>query len=245
MYQEDDEALIGRIRSYNWQKRKQTHSGGTGYWLGEDGEIIEASVINEADTARAYPLATQEQIRESEQLLGFSLPPLLCSLYLQVGNGGFGPGYGIIGAVGGYSLEDGFGKDIAHGYLDRIQGHSIIHLDDYEMRTWTQRYRELEKLPSDEVVGWDYKPLELSRYKIKPEREQQYLYEIPQTVWPCGLLPLCYWGCGICSYIDASTEYIFQGTASSRRQHYLLVYSSASLKEWLERWMAGESLQLL
>jgi hypothetical protein len=31
-----------------------------------------------------------------ESELGFSLPPLLRTLYIEVGNGGFGPGYGLI-----------------------------------------------------------------------------------------------------------------------------------------------------
>jgi len=38
-----------------------------------------------------YPPATEEQLRASEQALGFLLPPLLRTLYAQVANGGFGP----------------------------------------------------------------------------------------------------------------------------------------------------------
>src|SRR5207253_5237760 len=43
-----------------------------------------------------------------EQLLGFSLPPLLRALYANIANGGFGPGGGLKGVVGGYgSVESG------------------------------------------------------------------------------------------------------------------------------------------
>jgi len=43
------------------------------------------------------PLATLAEIDAAEQALGFAIPPLLRRLYLEVGNGGFGPGYGLDG----------------------------------------------------------------------------------------------------------------------------------------------------
>lgn len=53
-----------------------------------------------------YLPATQEQVVKAERLLGFELPELLRQLYLQVGNGGFGPGYGLISLPGG-ATDDG------------------------------------------------------------------------------------------------------------------------------------------
>jgi hypothetical protein len=35
--------------------------------------------------------------------MGFALPPLLRRLYLEVGNGGFGPGFGLYGVTGGFA----------------------------------------------------------------------------------------------------------------------------------------------
>jgi len=52
---------------------------------------------------RIYPKATSEQIAAIEKELGFSLPPLLKRILAEIGNGGFGPGYGLIGVEGGYS----------------------------------------------------------------------------------------------------------------------------------------------
>ena len=49
-----------------------------------------------------YPPATEEQLRITEECLGFALPPLLHALYTNVANGGFGPGLGLYGAYGGY-----------------------------------------------------------------------------------------------------------------------------------------------
>lgn len=56
----------------------------------------------------AFPPATPEQLRETEDFLGFPLPLLLRVLYTQLANGGFGPGAGIRGTVGGYGNPSTF-----------------------------------------------------------------------------------------------------------------------------------------
>ncbi len=53
-------------------------------------------------TRFAYPPATPAQLQTTEEQLGMRLPPILASLYTEVANGGFGPGCGIRGAMGGY-----------------------------------------------------------------------------------------------------------------------------------------------
>jgi SMI1 / KNR4 family (SUKH-1) len=53
------------------------------------------------------PVATPEQVRKAELALGFDLPRLLKSCYLEIANGGFGPGYGVIGLEGGYASDFG------------------------------------------------------------------------------------------------------------------------------------------
>ncbi len=193
----------------------------------------------------AFPPATEEQLQETEALLGFALPPLLRLLYTGIANGGFGPGYGIIGALEGFPLEGGMGEDIAHCYLLAIQGCTLIHLEDFEMFSWAQRDHQLKQLPSEQVLDWVKQPLPLHdpSGQESPEWEQRNLYEFPHGVWPERLLPLCDWGCGIGSFIDARTERIFQVYASDRGWHYILEYRAASLEEWLERWLSGEMLQ--
>jgi hypothetical protein len=54
----------------------------------------------------ALPLKKSEA-EASEQALGFSVPPLLTQLYEKVGNGGFGPGYGLMGLVSGATDDQG------------------------------------------------------------------------------------------------------------------------------------------
>ena len=41
------------------------------------------------------PPVAKEELAHAEAQLGFELPPFLRRLYLEVGNGGFGPGYGL------------------------------------------------------------------------------------------------------------------------------------------------------
>ncbi|QDV48207.1 SMI1/KNR4 family protein [Gimesia fumaroli] len=50
---------------------------------------------------------SKNAINETEHKLGFSIPNLLKQCYLRVGNGGFGPGYGVIGLEGGYASDYG------------------------------------------------------------------------------------------------------------------------------------------
>lgn len=44
---------------------------------------------------------TPDGVIASEAALGFDLPPLLKVLYGEIGNGGFGPGYGMLGLLNG------------------------------------------------------------------------------------------------------------------------------------------------
>jgi hypothetical protein len=52
-------------------------------------------------------VASEDSVRLAEASLGFAFPELLKSIYLNVANGGFGPGYGIIGVAGGHRSDLG------------------------------------------------------------------------------------------------------------------------------------------
>jgi hypothetical protein len=66
---------------------------------------------------RRYSPATPAQLDESERRLGFRLPLAVRQLYGLVANGGFGPGYGILGLVGG--AVDEFDETAVDSYLAR------------------------------------------------------------------------------------------------------------------------------
>jgi hypothetical protein len=55
----------------------------------------------------SFPAASQSDIEKAEMALGFKIPELLAKCYVDIGNGGFGPGYGLIGVAGG--AESDFG----------------------------------------------------------------------------------------------------------------------------------------
>jgi SMI1 / KNR4 family (SUKH-1) len=50
-----------------------------------------------------FPPASEATLADAERRLGFALPSSLAAVYVHVGNGGFGPGYGLIGLPGGYT----------------------------------------------------------------------------------------------------------------------------------------------
>ncbi|MFO0715178.1 MAG: SMI1/KNR4 family protein [Sandaracinus sp.] len=57
--------------------------------------------------ATASPPASAAEISEAERRLGVPIPEILARLYREVGNGGFGPGYGLSGLITGYFVTHG------------------------------------------------------------------------------------------------------------------------------------------
>jgi hypothetical protein len=55
------------------------------------------------------PPANPECIARAEAVIGHRLPPLLVRLYSEVGNGGFGPDYGLLGIGDGTGADGGDG----------------------------------------------------------------------------------------------------------------------------------------
>jgi hypothetical protein len=63
----------------------------------------------QAATAEWAPPAALEAVEEAELIIRHPIPPLLRRLYLEVANGGFGPGFGVMGVRGsapGANFED-------------------------------------------------------------------------------------------------------------------------------------------
>src|SRR4051812_39372369 len=68
----------------------------------------------DSDAHQPSPIVSEDAWRETEAAIGFCLPPLLFTLFRNVGNGGFGPGYGLRGALGG--ARDDNGWDLVNYY---------------------------------------------------------------------------------------------------------------------------------
>lgn len=78
-----------------------------------------------------YAPATEEQLLATEEALGFPLPSMLRMLYGCVANGGFGPGFGILGAIGGFS-STGLGGNIVEAYRIFTDGVPLIDYYQYK-----------------------------------------------------------------------------------------------------------------
>lgn len=101
------------------------------YARGSD-EYAEASAAGLVDRLPALTVASEEAVEEVEGMLGCRLPEPLRRLYLEVGNGGFGPGYGILGVRGGH--------------------------EDFDQRTASDLYRDAR---SGSLEGWESLPVGL------------------------------------------------------------------------------------
>jgi hypothetical protein len=148
------------------------------------------SACGSQTTAR---VATEEQLRLSEEVMGFSYPPLLRTLYLQVANGGFGPAYGLFGAFCGFR-DTIRGKETGEDFLQNsvIQPSFLCKEDFIDV----EQYEEQNGDPK--MIGCD------------------------PTVWSKYFMYLCDWGCGRSSYLHAHNgrvyyeveDYVFRQTES-------------------------------
>jgi hypothetical protein len=75
-------------------------------------EHLEARRQGLVDLLPPLVAAHPDDIAEAEATIGFQIPALLQRLYLEVGNGGFGPGYGILGLRDGHQDQGGTAVDL-------------------------------------------------------------------------------------------------------------------------------------
>jgi hypothetical protein len=86
-----------------------------------------ASHVDARTTQRlqVYAPASDAALAKAERALGFALPPLLRALYSEIANGGFGPGYGLVGVEGGYTddgktIVDLYNEIRSYGWPERL-----------------------------------------------------------------------------------------------------------------------------
>jgi hypothetical protein len=73
------------------------------------------------------PAVSDADLANAESRLGFRIPALLRLVYSSIGNGGFGPGYGLIGLTGGYPDDQG------HSAVDLYE---LFRRSDPENAAW-------------------------------------------------------------------------------------------------------------
>mgnify|MGYP001181036098 CR=1 FL=1 len=169
----------------------------------------------------AFPPATEEQLAQSEEILEFPLPPALRALYASVANGGFGPGYGIIGAVDGFGPGDGV-YDIVQGFYLFCDESRQVPLETYAESPGSQHFI----LPND---CW-------------PDRV------LPLCSWGCAMYDFIDADTGrICQREITDPDYPVWDDGTGRdyppwqdpRRRLIITRTEMTLEDWLTRWLDG------
>lgn len=97
--------------------------------------------------------ASPSAVAEIEAIVGTALPQLLRRLYLEIGNGGFGPGYGVLGLAGGHT--DDLGRTLTDICKSRKFPDGLLPLCH-----WGCAIYSLVDPRSGEVWGFDPNPVD-------------------------------------------------------------------------------------
>jgi hypothetical protein len=103
-----------------------------------------------------FPPVSAAQVRDAEAALGFPLPALLRDIYVNVGNGGFGPGCGLFGLQGG-DRRRWNAVDLYHSFRHRHTSHERCGEKLLPICTWGCGYFSCIDcaLPSAPVLAFD------------------------------------------------------------------------------------------
>jgi len=132
-------------------------------------DLIQRLQERNADRARAtdggihprkpIPPVAQKQLKVAERAISFKLPELCRAIYLKVGNGGFGPEYGIVGTKGGAKLDECTLETCYQNMLKLEKENSVwrwperlLPLANYGCGMWSCVDCEYAKLP---MILWD------------------------------------------------------------------------------------------
>jgi hypothetical protein len=187
------------------------------HWYGAELHGPWSQHIQDADPRRSafiYPPATEEQLHASEATLGFSLPPLLRALYATLANGGFGPGTGIRGALGGYGAP-----------VDE-PAYTILGYDAFHR---TQQ-RPISLTDAGDAIQWQHDAI------------GDFLL-LPDAVWPAQTLALCDLGCCQTACLDCQSGQLYCSAPGEHDDSYLLWKLAPSLESWLVQWLAAEPVR--
>jgi len=83
-------------------------------WRAQNPNTIHDMAMGLSPTPTINPCIGEDEIVEAEKALCFKLPQLLKDILMQIGNGGFGPGYGL------YQLQT-----MVHIYLEYINNNRM------------------------------------------------------------------------------------------------------------------------
>ncbi len=200
-------------RNGTWHEPDKHVFGYRGY-VDEHGELQVRAITHDPRTGFEFPPATKEQLQDTEKALGFPLPPMLRALYTYVANGGFGPAYGITGAIGGYfDGDDGHYATLGMNIIPDTDTGPILPAEPIDLTEYERRHGD---------------PLTI---------------DLPPNIWPDHFLQICYVGCGIDVYLDGVSGRVYRvesGYEEAEGFTLFLLRLDNSLENWLESWLMGD-----
>lgn len=137
------------------------------------------------DPLPSTPPATEEAVARAEDLLKAPIPDLLRRLFLRVANGGFGPGYGVLGLEGGF--PDDLKRTAVDILLERDRGlWPGMPAGLLPVCHWGCAIYSFVDCRSGRMVGWDPNPVEPD--DDVPFFEQEYTHAGWLAAWLDGSL---------------------------------------------------------
>lgn len=208
----EDQSLVDKIKdkaeqenSLSWQSRL------TGQKRSPEStrrQLLRWSQRWRGSTIHMIP-APPDEVKFVETAVGLVLPPLMREIFVQVGNGGFGPGYGITGLETGTKL---FGSTFTENVM--LLRSMKSHLADLVDETQRQAQSDLDYPESLPNRIRDY---------IKWHSEDTYVV-------------YCDWGGTVSTIVDIGEPSlpVFSNEWASITPH-----SSGTLRQWWRDWLDG------
>jgi hypothetical protein len=214
--------------------------------------------------ARLFKPAKEVEIAAAERALGFGFPPLLRKLYLEIGNGGFGPGYGL------QSVRSADTDQLRVEAVTRAM-ESINHGRETNLESYWVRLAQNAEPPEQQRIIRQYIEKNGDRFD-QPENVQLATLEeaeeqVRQSVmtfdivehhfayrtsphWSPHRLAFVDLGCATYDFIDCScaepSVYWADptwGTESDAAFDSISVKIADSLEEYFEAWLIGKDIR--
>ena len=154
--------MVGMLRGLNRDLGRLIRQGPDDELVGRANDI-QRSMRTPAEQPLPPP-ATLDQVAATEAALGLRLPPLLRRLYLEVANGGFGPGPGLLGVRGG-------ARSIKGRSMEELHRTMLEARDEHASWMWPPALLPVvdddgsflaidTSVPDGKVVAFDFEELE-------------------------------------------------------------------------------------
>jgi hypothetical protein len=163
-----------------------------------------------------YPPASLDEIKWAEEGIGAKLPPLIREIFLQVGNGGFGPGLGITGLITGQEIYERSFVENERNTIIEIKAHLRESIATAEQSSNpTAHHLHLIEQDKRHYDHWNQLGLD-------------------HLIWYCD------WGCNLVTLVDYSKPELPVFLADSLD---VGVESVNTLRQWWYAWLDGSLKQ--